>query len=823
MPSDAADDVPSLSQIRAAISEKFGYRACLWQLQVVQALLRGDKDVVCIAGTGSGKTLTFWMPLVFKPKGLQIIVTPLNILGDQNTGGLKKLGISGIALNKETATARNLQDVEDGKYSVVTVNPEILNSRFDRLWKNETFTSRIISMVWDEAHCVSTWGDFREQYKESHRLRYIIPQTIPFYLPSATLPEIVLKDVMSILQIRQDKLCIIQRPNDRPNIRIAVSKMKHPANSFRDLDFLIPNSQPPEEPHKKFLVFFDSIAESLKATKYLQARLSEVHGRDHVGKVAWFNSDMSDSYRRDYAKELRMGEVWGLICTDSFGMGMDLPDIDTIVQWKATCTMCALWQRFGRGARDFRRTAFALFLVEPKHFDGEKEKAAKAKARREANKKRKAIAHQDSNQTKKTRTSNSPASSVVPTSTHNPAPRVPVMLPESDAQPCAVETVESADADGENDENANDGGYEELREVYERAEMCGTTGKRTRTIEPAMQDMINASTRTFKCFRIPVKVYFRNDKLESDHNACDPSLPTGCTRCASIPPPVCCNLCHPDAFPPFDSPTPSAPPAPRRSALKDYKLDSTDSKLRQALHDLRMKRAEELYGPAVVRDLGPGCFMPDSILKRIIDCAHYSKVTTTKELATETRWTLAEQYGHDVLAVINAARPVLQQSPFTSEPKGQISSSRDRPPPSSGTPSAPARQPRQCRACGATDHIASNRRCPKHGVTSSSPAISGDENRHPGPMEYSRLSGRVQSTSISQCPAPPICPYPMPIINSPPSNFFPGYAMYNLPSLSHHYPPARASPLRASQIAPNFFYGYTSPAGPSTPRTMDRT
>ncbi|EPQ55931.1 hypothetical protein GLOTRDRAFT_41227, partial [Gloeophyllum trabeum ATCC 11539] len=57
--------VPSLTDIRTRVREKFGQRPCLWQLQAVQAILRRDKDVVCIAGTGSGKTLTFWMPLLF--------------------------------------------------------------------------------------------------------------------------------------------------------------------------------------------------------------------------------------------------------------------------------------------------------------------------------------------------------------------------------------------------------------------------------------------------------------------------------------------------------------------------------------------------------------------------------------------------------------------------------------------------------------------------------------------------------------------------------------------------------------------------------------
>ncbi|KAJ7240892.1 hypothetical protein C8J57DRAFT_958654, partial [Mycena rebaudengoi] len=52
--------------------------------EAVEAILKRDGDVVCISATGSGKTLTFWLPLLFKPDGIQIVISPLNILRQQN-------------------------------------------------------------------------------------------------------------------------------------------------------------------------------------------------------------------------------------------------------------------------------------------------------------------------------------------------------------------------------------------------------------------------------------------------------------------------------------------------------------------------------------------------------------------------------------------------------------------------------------------------------------------------------------------------------------------------------------------------------------------
>ena len=98
---------PTLATICQQAQQTFAVCPCLWQLKVSEALLKGDKDVVCTAGTGMGKTLCFWLPLLFRPNGLQIVVTPLNLLGNQNVASLTKAGISAIAINSETATSAN--------------------------------------------------------------------------------------------------------------------------------------------------------------------------------------------------------------------------------------------------------------------------------------------------------------------------------------------------------------------------------------------------------------------------------------------------------------------------------------------------------------------------------------------------------------------------------------------------------------------------------------------------------------------------------------------------------------------------------------------
>ena len=101
--------IPSLLDIREKTFKLFGCRPCLWQIWVVEAILYHDRDIVSIPATGAGKTLTFWMPLLFRKDGIQIIISPLNILGKQNVQDLAALGISGIALSAENATPANFK------------------------------------------------------------------------------------------------------------------------------------------------------------------------------------------------------------------------------------------------------------------------------------------------------------------------------------------------------------------------------------------------------------------------------------------------------------------------------------------------------------------------------------------------------------------------------------------------------------------------------------------------------------------------------------------------------------------------------------------
>ncbi|KAI0040176.1 P-loop containing nucleoside triphosphate hydrolase protein, partial [Auriscalpium vulgare] len=360
--------IPSLGDIRTAAEEQLGRSPCLWQLEVGRELIDRKTDIISTAATGDGKTLTFWLPLLFNDSGVLIIITALNLLAEQNVQELARLNIPAIAINGRNKSKKIFQDLEDKKYRVAIVNPEILmmdDGDFESLLKKSSFTSRILGVVLDEGHCVTQWGGFREEYRQIGRLRHLLPPSVPFYVTSATLPPAIISDIKQTLSLRPSHTKIFTRSNDRPNVHIVVREIKYAQSGFQDLAFLVQNWTP-EKPPPKFLVFFDSMKEAELATLYLQSLLPP----EHKTKVEWFHSVMTSDYRSEETERLQRGEVWGFCTTDSFGMGLDMRDIEVVGQWKlGKATTVKLCQRVGRGARDAALTAVAIIFVESSCFD----------------------------------------------------------------------------------------------------------------------------------------------------------------------------------------------------------------------------------------------------------------------------------------------------------------------------------------------------------------------------------------------------------------------------------------------------------------------
>ena len=93
------DEEEVWNQVEAA----FGVCPCLWQICVVCAVLAGD-NVITIAPTGLGKSLTYWMSLLYIKHGIVVGVTLLKQLGAQFTEMLQDRGINSVSITALNTT-----------------------------------------------------------------------------------------------------------------------------------------------------------------------------------------------------------------------------------------------------------------------------------------------------------------------------------------------------------------------------------------------------------------------------------------------------------------------------------------------------------------------------------------------------------------------------------------------------------------------------------------------------------------------------------------------------------------------------------------------
>lgn len=135
----SGESCPLLDVACKEVQSWLGKHLCYWQYKVTAEILKQNHMFATVA-TGMGKTLSFLVPVLFRPNGVLVIVTPLNIFGNQIEELLEKARIPAISINRETATNENYkvrfsnlyqytylnpsQNICKGKFRVVIISPE---------------------------------------------------------------------------------------------------------------------------------------------------------------------------------------------------------------------------------------------------------------------------------------------------------------------------------------------------------------------------------------------------------------------------------------------------------------------------------------------------------------------------------------------------------------------------------------------------------------------------------------------------------------------------------------------------------------------------
>ena len=331
-----------------ALQEYFGFAAFRpGQEEACAAALEG-RDVLVVMPTGSGKSLCYQLPGLMRDD-LTIVVSPLVALMQDQVEALLARGLGDrVALvNAQQDTSVNAEVIRRaaaGDLRLLYVAPE----RFASPGFLEAMRGvRIGLFVVDEAHCVSQWGhDFRPDYfRLADAARYLGAGSIVASTATAT-PRVAL-DIARRLGLR-DPLKVATG-FDRPNISFAVARpAPHAKRALIAQALAAPDALPA-------IVYAGTRA----GTEEIAEQLTEALGEEALPYHAGLDRETRAAVQRRFLTD----DARVIVATNAFGMGVDKPNVRTVVHASVPSSLEAYYQEAGRGGRD-GLPARALLLAE---------------------------------------------------------------------------------------------------------------------------------------------------------------------------------------------------------------------------------------------------------------------------------------------------------------------------------------------------------------------------------------------------------------------------------------------------------------------------
>jgi ATP-dependent DNA helicase RecQ len=333
----------------AALTEYFGFTGFRpGQREAVDAAVAG-RDVLVVMPTGSGKSLCYQLPALLR-EDLTIVVSPLVALMQDQVDALRARGLGDqVALvNAQQDGATNADAVaraSSGEVRLLYVAPERFSSPgfIDRIRR-----AQIGLFVVDEAHCVSQWGhDFRPDYfRLADAARHLGADALVASTATAT-PQVA-NDIVRRLSLRDPVR--VATGFDRPNLAFAVAR---PA------------------PHEKRPLITELLRgeDALPAIVYAGTRAGSEELRDHLraelggAAVEMYHAGLERADRADVQRRFLADEVQVIVATNAFGMGVDKPNVRSVVHASVPASLEAYYQEAGRAGRD-GAAACAVLLAE---------------------------------------------------------------------------------------------------------------------------------------------------------------------------------------------------------------------------------------------------------------------------------------------------------------------------------------------------------------------------------------------------------------------------------------------------------------------------
>ena len=309
------------------------------QEDIINSVIEGN-DTFALLPTGGGKSLCFQIPALAK-EGICIVISPLIALMNNQVAALKERNIKAIALTsayKYDDLSTLLDNCIYGNYKFLYLSPERLQQDIvqDRI---RQMNVNLIAV--DEAHCISQWGnDFRPAYKNITLLRTLQPTVNCVALTASAKPEVV-DDVVKELDFIDSK--IFRQSFYRKNLAYMV---------FETEDKLFKIKQILKKNPSSSIIYVRSRKSTIEFSKAI----------NNLGyNSTYYHGGLTSKEKDTNFSNWMNNRVKVMVATNAFGMGIDKPDVKTVIHIDLPESLESYFQEAGRAGRNGDK-AYAIIL-----------------------------------------------------------------------------------------------------------------------------------------------------------------------------------------------------------------------------------------------------------------------------------------------------------------------------------------------------------------------------------------------------------------------------------------------------------------------------
>lgn len=312
------------------------------QEQIIQAVLNGS-DTFALMPTGGGKSVCFQIPALLND-GLCLVISPLIALMKDQVRNLSEKNIKAIAITGGLGTdeiSALLDNCKFGNYKFLYLSPERLQSE----WVTERIKDLPINLIAvDEAHCVSQWGhDFRPAYLKIKELKKYFPK-VPMLALTASATKRVQEDI--IIQLGMENPVIFKKSFYRENIAYTVFETE---NKLHRVQQALQKHTEPSIIYVRNRKSCHDVATQLQALGF---------------KATYYHGGLTTREKETNMKMWIDEKAQVIVATNAFGMGIDKPNVRTVIHIQLPENPENYYQEAGRAGRDGKKS-HAVLLVNP--------------------------------------------------------------------------------------------------------------------------------------------------------------------------------------------------------------------------------------------------------------------------------------------------------------------------------------------------------------------------------------------------------------------------------------------------------------------------